>query len=114
MSGTAGPGNGAGRTQPGAGQARVQIAAQIRLAAEKMRHAGDVGHQPVGTVARHHRRIAPRPPPQGGQRRRLAPQIGGPGDEAGADRARIGQRHAALHPLRVGRHVQTVHMIGVP
>jgi len=114
MSAAIGARDGAVRGEPGALQPRVQIGAQRRLAAKEMRHAADVGHQPVGAVAPDHRRIASGPAAQRGEGARLAHKIGGAGGEIGVDRAGVGERHAAPQTARLGGDVQAVNMIGAP
>ena len=107
-------GDGARESQADPFQPRMKVAPHFGLAAEEMRHAGDIGDKPVRAVPRHHRRITPCPPSEACQCRRFPCKIGGPGDQLGADGAGIGRRHARVQSARLGGLVQTMHMIGVP
>ena len=108
-----GAGNGAGGMQARPFQPGLQVVAQPGLTTEEMRHARNIGHQPIDTIRRHHRRIATGPATQGGQGGGFARQIGRTGGKIRADGARIGQCHAAMQTAGRGGGVQTVQMIGI-
>ena len=65
-------GNGTGGMQPGPFQPGLQIVAQVGFAAEEMRHARDIGHQPIDPIGGYHWRVAAGPTPEAGKSRSLA------------------------------------------
>ena len=76
------------------GEALQAILDQRRFAAEKMRDAGDVEHEPVGAIERGERRIARAPVAETLEQPRLFRRLRLDGDEGGMARARIGERKA--------------------
>lgn len=108
-----GASNGTDRSKPRTIQPRLQIIAQILLAAKEMWDARDIGHQPIGAITAHHRRVAPRPTPQRCQRRSFGCQVRHAGGEIWADGTRIRQCHAAPQAARDGGQIDAVQMIGI-
>ena len=106
-------GNGAGGLKSGTLQPRLQVIAQHFFAAEEMWHPRNIGHQPIGPIRRHHRRVAAGPPPQAGQGRCLTHEIGGTGGKVRADSAGICERHSPRQAPGAGGLVQAMQMIGI-
>ena len=75
-------------------EARLDLLRQRRLAAEEMRDAGNVEHQPIAPIERDERREAGAPIGEALEQPRLRLRVGLDRDKGGMARARVGERQA--------------------
>ncbi len=106
--------DGAAHGQAEARAVLCQPVDQRRFAAEEMRAAGDVRHQPVGRRLGHPGADAPRPAPERREKCRLGRRARPARDQIGANRHRVGQRLAAGDPRRLGRGRKRGHHLPLP